>query len=432
MKRLPLLLVLVWALSSAWYLFLAQQILQFPDTTIADGWDTIFNGDVSVRYPRITIDPAESPEIENDIRHPAAKYLWSALGRPLRQALEWRYPAKNAQLLAAMMVLALLGGLGTAALIFAAVRLGTPWPVCCLVLPAYWGFTAQVCAVVPEYFGIVGFLLSLAFAMYCSRMGTRGKCLGLAVVGILAFLTTTTMVLFPLLCLAHVLFDRAGVDPWRWSWQHKKRLSLVGLLVIVLAGLVFARFRLGGGWKAFGLSSSGPIVGWFQRGRVWPPDQAVSYVTLSFIYPAVGPDPQVVSVHPISKAFDRDPVLTYDPWSIADYGLWNGLGAVVWAILLGWCVVIAIRDRACRTAALILLEWIAFNIAFHLVWGDEYFLYSVHWAWALFMLVLIGVRGIRWPLLAAAVLLICIGQGSTMVLIRGALDQIFPSMQAGP
>jgi hypothetical protein len=146
----------------------------------------------------------------------------------------------------------------------------------------------------------------------------------------------------------------------------------------------------------------------------------------------VGPTPKIVTAHPITNVSNPNLILSYDPWSIADYGLWTGLGAVVWTALLGWCTFFAMRDSVCGAAALLLVGWIAFNVMFHLVWGDEFFVYSAHWAWALFMLVLLGARRIRLPLLGAAVLLICVGQASALIMVREGVDQIFAAMKAGP
>lgn len=433
MKRLPLLFALIWAFSSVWFWFLSHELLLFPETALSEGENCIFNADVDLRYRNLSLKPGLSPGDDGDSRHPGAKYLWSAFGVPLRWAFESAYPPKVAQIQAALLVMAFLGGLGATALVFAAVRLGTPWWLCCLALPVYWGFTSQTVAAVPEYFGISACLLSLAFALYCSQMRPSLKLLGLVGVALLALLTTLTMVLFPLLCMVELYLDHVGFDPWNWLWRRKKRVCIVGLACATLALLVFAgffvRFRQGGGWKAFGLQDS-PFT-YFNPGRVKQPTRAVTYLSLASVYPAVAPAPQVVLRHAYFTSDNRNLMLTYDPWSFTDYGLWNGLGAAVWVLLFGWCGWKVCQDPRCRNPGVLLFGWIAFNTLFHLLWGDEFFLYSVHWAWALFMVVLMGIRSVRLPLLLLAIPAICAGQAYTLAQVLEGVHEIFASMTPG-
>src|SRR5262249_53688894 len=115
-------------------------------------------------------------------------------------------------------------------------------------------------------------------------------------------------------------------------------------------------------------------------------------------------------------------------WSVTDYGLVNGLSAAAWGVLLIWCVCNGLRDPDCRPRVIVLLLWVAFNSVFHLFWGDECFLYSAHWAWALFLLVLLGLRSIRLAYLVPVALLIVAGQAFTLQKIVQDIQTIVASL----
>jgi hypothetical protein len=73
---------------------------------------------------------------------------------------------------------------------------------------------------------------------------------------------------------------------------------------------------------------------------------------------------------------------------------------------------------------MVLTLWVLFNALLHNVWGDEFFLYSPHWAWALMAVVMLGVRR-AWPGWVVAVTLAIIpGQLQTISQIRDALATI--------
>ena len=73
---------------------------------------------------------------------------------------------------------------------------------------------------------------------------------------------------------------------------------------------------------------------------------------------------------------------------------------------------------------MILLSWIAFNVVFHNFWGDEFFLFSPHWSWALLALLLTGVQYVPFRWLAAAGILISLAQAQSLWLIRATLRSI--------
>jgi hypothetical protein len=85
--------------------------------------------------------------------------------------------------------------------------------------------------------------------------------------------------------------------------------------------------------------------------------------------------------------------------------------------LLIAAVAYGLSSTKARTWTLWLLGWAAFNVIFHNLWGDEFFLYSPHWSWALTAVVAISVSRMRWPLVTAAVVLLAVAQVSTFGVI---------------
>jgi hypothetical protein len=69
------------------------------------------------------------------------------------------------------------------------------------------------------------------------------------------------------------------------------------------------------------------------------------------------------------------------------------------------------------------MAWIGFNLVFHNLWGDEFFLYSPHWVWALLTLVMLGIGRLRLRFAVPLVAFIVIGQITTLLTIGDMLRQ---------
>jgi hypothetical protein len=70
----------------------------------------------------------------------------------------------------------------------------------------------------------------------------------------------------------------------------------------------------------------------------------------------------------------------------------------------------AAGEKARRPHLRLLAGWIAFNLIFHAVWGEDPFLYASHWSWALFGIVLLGAGRLPGAFVAATCLAVLAGQ----------------------
>jgi len=85
--------------------------------------------------------------------------------------------------------------------------------------------------------------------------------------------------------------------------------------------------------------------------------------------------------------FYEVPMLTFEARGV-EYPLWGydrlgTVAALAWLTWLGWSLLSLGSSAAGRDLVLPLVLWIAWNSLFHNLWGDEYFLYSPHYGWAL-------------------------------------------------
>jgi hypothetical protein len=130
----------------------------------------------------------------------------------------------------------------------------------------------------------------------------------------------------------------------------------------------------------------------------------------AFLAPVIGPVPY--------RTFEREHVvLSYEPVSFGQYSAIQWIGVVAWAALLAFCIWRAVSEPQSRRWTLWLLAWITFNLVFHNLWGDEFFLYSPHWAWAMFGVVAIAAKRLPWPAMAATATLIIVPQLYTLGII---------------
>jgi hypothetical protein len=161
-----------------------------------------------------------------------------------------------------------------------------------------------------------------------------------------------------------------------------------------------------------------------------PLDAAV-YALYAVVAPAVGPPPLVkITKGAAMVTYESGQPLHWNPngfftgsdrVSFRDYWGVQGIGAVLWIGLLLACASRAFRDRRTRQLAWLPAGWILFSLVLHNLWGDELFLYTPHWSWALMGLVLLGARRLSRVATASVVIPIAIAQVYTLVQIRSAL-----------
>jgi len=159
----------------------------------------------------------------------------------------------------------------------------------------------------------------------------------------------------------------------------RRRLAMAVMVLGLGTGAVLA---VSGMWAR--IQRSDTIVGRFLNLRLYrEPVSGLLVVPAALIYPAIGPVPRVAGAVQSER-------LTYEPIRFHGYGAIAAVGVVAWSGLLAAAFIRLRVDRRLRAVLFVPVAWIALNILFHAVWGDELFLYTPHWAWALMAIVMEG------------------------------------------
>lgn len=383
-----------------WFLALSEWLLVRPGTIMVQRSNVLFHSDTSLSIKRMTARTFPQQPAFQYFVHPLELLVGWPVCRAVASLLGTFLPSHYAMILAPRLVVAAVAATGVGALAAVAGRQGIAGARYVLLLPVYLLFTANTVVALPEHFGISHGLLSIAFAVasLASHEGLTRIVLGW--LAVLAAGTTLTNGLFPFACLVQKVVR---------SVRLGTTISLAAITGVAGITLLLARQSDSIGW----------FVHRFLNMRVFEnPAEAVLQAVLSFVYPAIGPTPAVKPVLGSPLA------VMYTPFDVTAYSWVQGLGALAWVCLCGACVVTALRSEVTRSWALGLLGWILYNAALHNIWGDEIFLYSPHWSWALMGLVLLGVRGLSVGCVTVLALPLIAAQVATLVSIRNAIISI--------
>jgi hypothetical protein len=286
-----------------------------------------------------------------------------------------------------------VAALGYAVLFYALlrthVRLGTLlafWPVLLLA-------SSQVVACLPDHFALSAGLLPGAYGVYvlaqAGLWNWRWATACLVGFMLLAAGICITNVLWPALLILALVVERYAV-PRRWV----VRACLAGLFAFAatIAVIHFYGERIPAVWQA---------KMWLNLRWAEDPAGALTRSLRATIDPIIAPTPRIDT-----NNFYASEMLTFEspkePYRLWPYDLARTPAVLAWLVLLA----LAVRAQAGLPWAVLGL-WLLFNVLFHNVWGDELFLYSTHWFWALWLIALRGGGGRRlWllvPLIAGQV-----------------------------
>ncbi|HLK10388.1 MAG TPA: hypothetical protein VKW76_03325 [Candidatus Binatia bacterium] len=396
--------------AAAWLYALSGLMFVRPGSELTRRRDVLFQSDAGYWIAAY----ASGGERVSSFTHPLLGALWEPGPRLLYLALRHVLPDEDAVLVAGRAFTALVAAAGVAALFGAAARHGASTRVLALLLPVYLLFTDQILVSLPEHFALSQALLSIAFALLVAAPRPATQLAGLGLLAVAAGGVTVTNAVFPLAAAGLVVHRH--VSPRRWR-QTVTAVAVLGLVAAAALGAALlasptARQRLV--WR---------VAPWLTARPLRDPGAAGRLAFRGLVDPAIGPTPAV----------DRNndwhlPMVTYQP-TYATYALWpyDGLqstAVVAWLLLLGTSVVRAGWDPGTRPYVGLLLGWIAFNTVLHNFWGDEYFLFSTHWSWALFALVLLAAPRLRWPAVACLTVALVAGQVHTLIEVRHVLAAI--------
>lgn len=421
-------LMLVWAAIVLAFFSVSYRLMALPDRTFATRTCALFHTDVREAVLTMRTSTATS------VKHPLARELWWPIGYIARNALEPSMPADTAKSIAACLAMALFASFGVLACALASTAFGAAPSRVLAVLPIAALSTANVITLIPEYYGISYFLLSVTFLIAVAVRGRTRTVLLIVLTGLLAATTITNMI-FGVLCL---LMPERGAE-----WGRPALLAMRAMVVaLVVTSIVLLAGAFGGFTSQYqeldrNLASQDQLTGSILRslrlGRIATPDRLLTYSGLAWVYPVVGPTPHIASVHPFptilqrptSSSSDGRLDLSYDPWAPQDYGIINGVSAIAWVAFLVWGTVALFRAGGDGRKTLgVLSIWICGNILVHLVWGDEMFMYSPHWSWAVAAIPLLAAKWVPIPALLAICAIVGAGQVVTLLQVLELSNQI--------
>jgi hypothetical protein len=382
-----------------WFVLLSGWLGVTPGSVMTKRQNVLFNSDMNLWVDRM-IGNARSPE---RLVHPLEVLIWRAPCRALQHLLGMFLPFDYAGLLAARLLVAAVAALGVGFLAYLALHLGVKRIHLVLLFAMYLLFTSNTTLSLPEHFGISNGLLCITFVFPIVVASTELRAAGLAALLVLCGGTTITNVLFPL----------ASFVRYCLRSTRSKMYAAAAAMAGGLGAALFLYLRS---------STIHYFVGKYLSLRLFrDPLEAGVYAIYALVAPAIGPAPRMLRF-PGWDMVSYEPAL--QPLHLSYYFGFQAIGAIAWAILLGACISIALRDDRTRAYVWLPLGWLLFNIGFHNVWGDELFLYAPHWSWALMALVVLGARGLSTKFLAVTSVVVIACQIDTLFAIKHALQTI--------
>jgi hypothetical protein len=407
-----------------WFLLLSGWLGAAPGTVMMQRQNVLFNSDTNGWVERMSGDVRP----KQFVIHPREVTLWRPPSRAIFYLLTAFLPPEYAAVFAVKLLVAIVAGSGVGFLAFLALRSGITIAQCVLLFTVYLLFTSNSTACLPEHFGISNGLLSIAFVAPLLTESTQIRTILLGILAVPIGGTTITNLLFPL----------GSFVGYRFKLMRVK-------LAVLAAGILGA---LGVTLFCYKHSSTiFRIIKYYSNWRLLrDPLKAGAYAIFALVSPAVGPVPLIARIpgwdmvsyepphEPVrlsyylgipaasSSFWDRAPLSHFLNGS--HYFWLPAIGATAWLALLVMCAFKGLKDHETRAPAQLLLGWLLFNVIFHNIWGDEFFLYAPHWSWALMGLSVLGARHLSRTLTAAMAVPIVASQIYTLLSIKSALESI--------
>ncbi len=361
------------------YAALASWLLVRPGTVVALGHNVVFGTDTADRLALLTQPGAPRP-LPMLLMHPALFHVWRPLALLLTRLFAHFMSTGAARLRAVELIVLVPMTLGAWSMLQLGRRFEAPRLPLAMLLLVYLGFTVNAVAVMPEHWGISMGLFPVILWLYTGPR-TLARTAWLVFSCLLLAATTITNSVFGGAVVLLLVLERR---PLRWLVP---RVLLAAVITLPIARHLAGTLRYSRNVRSF----------WNMR-LVHQPLAALSAMLFGVVAPAVGPLPRV--------APERDHLtLTYMPLTWHGYSWLQAVGGAAWLVLLGVAAWRALSGAQTRSIALLLVGWVLGNLILHNLWGDEFFLYSPHWAWALMALAVLGARRLDGRFVAAAAIL---------------------------
>lgn len=396
---------LVTAVSFAWLLILSSWLGVGSRGSALQRDNVFFGSDTRSWLGRVVSPEGRTlPNLEIG-PHPIAMQTWRPPARAVARAVNFAGVKTNREELAGRMLVALVAAVGIGCLALTATIFQVEGARFWMLFGLYLLSTANMIVALPEYFGVSNGILSMFFAAYVLLPAGAWRFLVLPGLGLIIAGTTITNAVLPLL---------AAVQ----SWIPGRVVRAIGFSALILSGPAALVFL---GWISTASllpDSSAPFVKdvaqyarMFTKGNVTDhPGNVLERAVISMIYPIVAP-PRWLRLSP------RQTALHFGSYRFHDYTIMGIVAVVGWiALLVASIAGAAVSNR--WPYLHVLAAWIAFNLVLHTVWGDEQFLYSPHWSWALFGLVLLGAGRLPLQFVAATCLAAAPGQIQMLLAVK--------------
>ncbi len=399
--------LLVAALAMVWIFVLSAMLSVRPGSRLVAENDFIFNSDTGY-----WIDSASwGPTGPSTVPHPLLFVTWRPLVYLGSRAVALLMPADDAVVLVARLLNSVAAGFGVGILWWAANRRGLSAGRSSAILAVYLLASSQTVVALPEHFALSQSLLSLSFVLFLSDWPYRAKAITQLLMVLVIGSITITNAIFPLMAfLAIVLRDHA----------RNVRRGAVVLLALFVLGVAFASSS-GNRNLRDRFFASARVDTVLTLRLVRSPLLAAKYAIRGLIDPIIAPTPLYGSKfgHPM-LSYEG----TYGDPLLRRASVFQWLSAIAWVCLLLGSTVAGLSHISSRPGTSLLMIWVAAQLLFHNVWGDEFFLYSPHWAWALIAIILMGGRWLWFPAVAFFSSIIAFGQVPTLVDISEMLAAV--------
>ncbi len=380
----------VGVIAVCWFMLLSNWLGVRSGTVLMSHQNVLFDSDTSMWVDQMIHNAVSTqPAV-----HPLETVFWRYPSRAL-QHLAMRFTSREyATVFGPRLLVNLIAGAGVGFLAYLALYLGIPTLQGVLLFCCYMLFSVNTLIVLPEHFGISNGLLTMAFVVLVVVANERLRNGALAVLAVLCGGTTILNVLLPVYCLFESLIKSARL---------KTRLLIAAIPV-----------GLGSALLVFKLSKTVSFYFhyWAYVRLLSKPAQAFIYSVYLVAAPAVGARPWIKAPDWLMVTYDtleHDPALA-PPLDFSHYFNIQGIGAVLWLVLLARCIQVGFRDTQTRPYVQMAVVWVVFSLIFFNVWGREPFLYSSGWSWALMALVLLGARHVSRTFIVAMVVPIMLCQ----------------------